>query len=115
LVEASTIDNEKFKTDQVKDMYQGKKHLKDKLKRIEREGEQWNTSKPPPNEPVRVLCSDFMGDYTMEAVWVPYSLKGPKRQHGKGRWMKRSKIGTFDTLGRKETPEGWLPLTPPSE
>lgn len=70
----------------------------------------WKKGLPTPNRPVMIRSSDFMGEFTLIAEWVPYSLKGPKRQHGKGRWMKRTPFGR-DRLTRKEAPEAWRELT----
>jgi hypothetical protein len=67
--------------------------------------------KPEPNRPVMVTASDFMGDFQYIAEWVPYSLNGPKRQHGKGRWMKRNESGKLERVQRKELPDSWRELT----
>lgn len=67
--------------------------------------------RPPDNTPVMVLSNDFMGNFEFVAQWVPYSLKGPKRQHGKGRWMKRNERGTLERVQRKEMPDTWRELT----
>lgn len=67
--------------------------------------------RPPDNTPVMVLSNDFMGNFEFIAQWVPYSLKGPKRQHGKGRWMQVNKYGILERVGRKEMPESWRELS----
>lgn len=72
---------------------------------------EWNSGKPPANTPVKVLASDYMGEFQFIAEWVPYSLKGPKRQHGKGRWRQRNKLGILENVSRKEMPEKWRKLT----
>lgn len=72
----------------------------------------WTTTKPIECIPYKVKASDYMGEFEFIAEWVPYSLKGPKRQHGKGRWMQRNKQGELERVGRKEMPEKWRLLTP---
>lgn len=78
----------------------------------EQMAEEWTTTKPIENIPYKVSASDYMGDFEFIAEWVPYSLKGTKRQHGKGRWMQRNKQGELERVGRKEMPEKWRVLTP---
>jgi hypothetical protein len=73
--------------------------------------EEWTTTKPIANIPYKVSASDYMGDFEFIAEWVPYSLKGPKRQHGKGRWMQRNEQGELERVGRKEMPEKWRKVT----
>ena len=73
--------------------------------------EEWSTKKPIANIPYKVIASDYMGEFQFIAEWIPYSLKGPKRQHGKGRWMQRNKQKHLEVVGRKEMPEKWRALT----
>lgn len=72
---------------------------------------EWKKGRPQENRPVMVTANDYMGEFQFIAEWVPYSLKGPKRQHGKGRWMKRNERNQLERVGRKETPESWRELS----
>lgn len=81
------------------------------MKTLEQMAEEWNSRKPIENIPYKVKASDYMGEFEFIAEWVPYSLKGPKRQHGKGRWMQRNKQKQLEPVGRKEMPEKWRKLT----
>lgn len=63
------------------------------------------------NRPYMLQSSDYMGEFEFIAEWVPYSLKGPKRQHGKGRWMKRDSNNKLERVQRKEWPDIWRELT----
>lgn len=72
---------------------------------------EWNKGKPPPNIFLQVRGSDYMGEFIAVMMWVPYSLKGPKRQHGKGRWMWCNEYGKMEFVGRKNMPEEWRILS----
>lgn len=73
--------------------------------------EEWGTTKPIECIPYKVKSSDYMGEFEFIAEWVSYSFRGPKRQHGKGRWMQRNKRGELEPVGRKEKPEKWRKVT----
>jgi len=70
---------------------------------------EFSKGNPPPYKVLEVEGHDYMGIFHMLARWVPYSLNGPKRQRGKGRWMTMSEWGERP-LTHKERPEGWREL-----
>ncbi|MCP5004580.1 MAG: hypothetical protein GY941_11685 [Planctomycetes bacterium] len=67
----------------------------------------WEKGTPPNEVMVRVLCTDFRGDYTMAAMRKDFKKPKPG-QSPKGfrkgwRWVNDK----GEALSRKESPSGW--------
>ena len=63
----------------------------------------WQTSEPPANIELYVLCDDYTGDFIMKAMRKYYKKQNLKQRRARWRWVNSN----GDRLGRKYTPSAW--------
>ena len=64
---------------------------------------EWQTSEPPANVVLYVLCDDYSFDYVTTATRIDYKKQNPKQKRVGWRWVDSN----GERLGRKDTPSAW--------